>query len=79
MSGYASYDDALDPKYGEPYKVKLVDANEETLKGYGKIVTDFDKEELKLPHGQLMDGESYTLVPAQWVELCVVIVVTRER
>jgi hypothetical protein len=37
MSGYASYDDALDPKYGEPYKVKLVVANEETLKGYGKI------------------------------------------
>jgi hypothetical protein len=27
MSGYASYDDALDLKYGEPYKVKLVVAN----------------------------------------------------
>jgi hypothetical protein len=38
----------LDPKYGEPYKVKLVVANEETLKGYGKIVTDFDKEEVEI-------------------------------
>jgi hypothetical protein len=30
----------------------------------------------ELPHGQLMDGESYTLVPAQWVELYVVILST---
>lgn len=48
MSGYASYDDALDPKYGDPFPVPLVVANEETLKGYGKIVTDFEKEEVEI-------------------------------
>ena len=44
----ASYDDAFDPKYGEPFKVPLRMANEETLKGYGKIVYDFHKENVEI-------------------------------
>ncbi|XP_071154080.1 uncharacterized protein [Mytilus edulis] len=48
MSGYASYDEALDPKYGDPYQVSLVVADENSLKGYGKIVTDFEKEEVEI-------------------------------
>ena len=48
MSGYASYDDALDPKYGDPFPVHIVKATEETLKGYGRIVRDFDKEQVEI-------------------------------
>ena len=48
MSGYTSYADALDPKYGEPFPVPIVRATEETLKGYGRIVRDFDKEEVEI-------------------------------
>ena len=48
MSGYASYDDALDPKYGDPFPVPIVKATEETLKGYGRIVRDFDKEQVEI-------------------------------
>jgi hypothetical protein len=48
MSGSPSYDDAHDPKYRKPYKVPMVVASDETLKGYGKIVRDFDKEEVEI-------------------------------
>jgi hypothetical protein len=48
MSGYASYEDALDPKYGEPFPVPLVTATAETLKGYGTIVTDFENEKVEI-------------------------------
>ena len=48
MSGSPSYDDVHDPKYGKPYKVPMVVASDETLKGYGKIVRDFDKEEVEI-------------------------------
>jgi hypothetical protein len=40
MSGSPSYDDAHDHKYGEPYKVPMVVASEETLNGYGKILVE---------------------------------------
>ena len=45
-SGYASYDDAHDVKYGEPFPVPLIVANASTLESYGRIVEDFDKEEV---------------------------------
>lgn len=48
MSGYASYEDALDPKYGEPFPVPVVMATAETLKGYGVIVTDFENEKVEI-------------------------------
>ena len=48
MNGSPSYDDAHDPKYGKPYKVPMVVASDETLKGYGKIVRDFDTEEVEI-------------------------------
>lgn len=48
MSGYASYDDALNPKYGEPFLVPIIQATEETLKGYGTIVTDFEKTKIEI-------------------------------
>jgi len=48
MSGYVSYDDALDPKYGDPHPVPIVIATEETLKGYGTIVTDFDATKVEI-------------------------------
>ena len=48
MCGSPSYDDAHDPKYRKPYKVPMVVASDETLKGYGKIVRDFDKEEVEI-------------------------------
>ena len=48
MSGYASYDDALDPKYGDPHLVPMVTASHETLKGYGTIVTDFDAAKVEI-------------------------------
>ncbi len=40
------YSDALDPKYKEPHPVPIVDASEETLKDYGRLVWDFDSEEV---------------------------------
>lgn len=48
MSGYASYEDALDSKYGEPFPVPVVTATAETLKGYGRIVTDFENEKVEI-------------------------------
>ncbi|XP_045181639.2 uncharacterized protein LOC123540573 [Mercenaria mercenaria] len=48
MSGYASYEDALNPKYGEPFLVPIVMATADTLKGYGKIVTDFENEKVEI-------------------------------
>ncbi|KAK3604361.1 hypothetical protein CHS0354_000921 [Potamilus streckersoni] len=48
MSGYASYDDAFDPKYGTPFEVPIILATEESLKGYGKIVSDFDQEQVEI-------------------------------
>ncbi|XP_060587685.1 uncharacterized protein LOC132743176 [Ruditapes philippinarum] len=44
----ASYDEAHDPKYGDPFPVPIVMATTETLKGYGKIVTDFENEEVEI-------------------------------
>ena len=48
MSWYASYADALDSKYREPFPVPVVKATEETLKGYGRIVRDFDEEKVEI-------------------------------
>ena len=48
MSGYACYDDALDPKYGDPHVVPIVIATENSLEGYGKIVTDFEAENVEI-------------------------------
>ena len=48
MSGYASYDDALDPKYGDPYPVPMVTASRDTLRGYGTIVTDFKSTKVEI-------------------------------
>ena len=48
MSGYASYDDAHDPKYKEPFPVPFVVANEETFKGYGTIIKDFDATKVEI-------------------------------
>ncbi|WAR17261.1 ALLA-like protein [Mya arenaria] len=48
MSGYASYDDALDPKYGEPFPVPVVMATKEALKGYGTIVTTYDETKVEI-------------------------------
>ena len=48
MSGYASHDDAFDPKYGDPIPVPIVMATKETLKGYGTIVTDFDATKVEI-------------------------------
>ena len=48
MSGYASYADALDSKYTYPFPVPVVKATEETLKGYGRIVRDFDREKVEI-------------------------------
>ncbi|XP_021354445.1 uncharacterized protein LOC110450955 isoform X2 [Mizuhopecten yessoensis] len=48
MSGYACYDDVHDQKYDRPHPVPLVIANVNTLKGYGTIVTDFEKTEVEI-------------------------------
>lgn len=48
MSGYASYEDALNPKYGDPFPVPVVMATEESLKGYGTIVTDFQNTKVEI-------------------------------
>lgn len=48
MSGYASYEDALDPKYGDPFPVPTVMATEESLKGYGTIVNNFEETKVEI-------------------------------
>ena len=48
MSGYASYADAMNPKYGDPFPVPIVKATEDTLKDYGRIVRDFYKEKVEI-------------------------------
>lgn len=45
---YGNFDDVFDPKYGEPHPVPIVMATDETLKGYGNIVTNFDAEEIDI-------------------------------
>ena len=47
-SGYASYTDALNPKYGDPFPVPVVKATEQTLKGYGTTVREFAKEKVEI-------------------------------
>ena len=44
----ANYDDAHDPKYNSPFKVPLVKATPESLKGYGTICTDYDNEIIEI-------------------------------
>ncbi|XP_053382470.1 ureidoglycolate lyase-like [Mercenaria mercenaria] len=48
MSRCASYEDAHDPKYGEPFPVPIVMATADALKGYGTIVTDFENEDVEI-------------------------------
>ncbi|XP_021354447.1 uncharacterized protein LOC110450957 [Mizuhopecten yessoensis] len=60
MSGFACYDDAHDQKYDKPHPVPLVVANKDTLKGYGTIVTDFEKTKVEITPW-LVNG---------WRELC---------
>lgn len=43
-----SYEDAHDPKYGEPFPVPIKLATKESVKGYGNLVPDFDKEEVEI-------------------------------
>lgn len=45
---YGNFDDVFDPKYGDPHPVPIVMANNETLKGFGNIVTDFDSEQIHI-------------------------------
>ena len=47
-SGYADYTDAQDSKYGDPFPVPIVVATEETLKGYGTIVREFDNAKVEI-------------------------------
>ena len=46
MSGYASYSDAHDAKYGEPHQVPIIPCTSESIKEYGRLVHDFDAEEV---------------------------------
>ena len=48
MSGYASYDEAHDAKYGSPHKVPIVIGNKASLQGYGRLVHDFDEEVVEI-------------------------------
>lgn len=48
MSCNVSYEDALDPKYGEPFPVRIVMATAESLEGYGRIVTNFENEKVEI-------------------------------
>lgn len=48
MSVYECYKDAFDTKYGEPHPVPVVIATEETLKGYGTIVRNFEEAEVEI-------------------------------
>ena len=47
MSGHANYDDALNPKY-KIVDVPLRIANEKSFEKFGRIVHDFDTEEVSL-------------------------------
>ena len=38
--------DVNDPKYGDPVDVPLLMATEENVKEYGRLVRDYDKEEV---------------------------------
>ena len=46
MSGYTSYSDAHDPMYGEPHLVPIVLCTEETIREYGRLVHNYDAEEV---------------------------------
>ena len=46
MSGYARYSDAHDRKYGDPHPVPIVPCTAETLGDLGRLVFDFDQEEV---------------------------------
>ena len=46
MSGYASYSDAHDSKNAEPHLVPLIPCNENTFREFGRLVHDFDNEEV---------------------------------
>ena len=46
MSGYASYSDSHDSKYAEPHLVPLIPCNENTFREFGRLVHDFDNEEV---------------------------------
>jgi len=48
MSVYECYDDAFDPKYGDPHPVPIVMATKDTLEGYGTIVDDFEDAEVDI-------------------------------
>ncbi|VDI12781.1 Hypothetical predicted protein [Mytilus galloprovincialis] len=43
-----SLDNNLESKYDDPYQVPIMVANEKNLKGYGTIVTDFEKEKVEI-------------------------------
>ena len=44
---YSTYfKDAHDPKYDEPHLVPLISCNESTFREYGRLVHDFDAEEV---------------------------------
>ena len=45
-TGFASYDDALDPKHGAPHDVPLIIATDESFKDFGRLVHSFDDEEV---------------------------------
>ena len=47
MAGHGDYTDAHDPKY-KYVDVPLIIANEENIKPYGRLVHDFDKEEVRV-------------------------------
>ena len=46
MSGYASYDDALNPKY-DVITVPLRIATESSIRHYGRLVHDYDTEDVR--------------------------------
>ena len=46
-SGHADYSNAHDKSLKKPVKVPLKIATEESVKDYGRIVRDFDTEEVK--------------------------------
>ena len=47
MPDYSTYyTDAHDPKYGEPRQVPIIPYTSETIKEYGRLVHDFDAEEV---------------------------------
>ena len=44
---YSTYfKDAHDPKYGQPHLVPIIPCNENTFREYGRLVYDFDAEEV---------------------------------